>query len=75
MLPVRCNKLLNKTFACLPRKTIGSGICFFDVIFKKYDTAALRHINLPQLRQSHKKKAPVTVMLHHCVVFAGQTMN
>ena len=39
MLPVRCNKIPNKTLASLPRKKIQSGSRFLDVITCKYDNS------------------------------------
>ena len=53
MLPVRCNKFLNKTLASLPRTKIQSGNHFLDVITCKYDNSCARHAYSPQFRQLH----------------------
>ena len=68
-------KILNKSFASLPRKKIGSGNCFLMLFHGNMITAALRHADFLQFRQSHLKKAHVTVKLWNCVRFANQTIN
>ena len=44
-------------------------------LYDNIAAAVLRHAEFPEVRQSQKKKASVTVKLHNCVGFVGQTMN
>ena len=65
--------------ACI-EKVVSSDrfLMLFHVISWDYDdkaAAVLRHAECPEVRQSQQKKTPVTVKLHNCVGFVGQTMN
>ena len=59
-------------------KKIESGNRFWMLFHKtmiKIAAAVHRHAEFPQVRQSQWKIAAVTVKLHNCVRFVGQTMN
>ena len=53
MLPVRCNKILNKTLASLPRKRYKVVIVFWMLLHVNMITAVLRHAYSPKFRQLH----------------------
>ena len=58
MLPVRCNKLVNRTLVSLPRKKHEVVIVFYDITCK-YDNSLLRYAYSPHFRQLHWKQEKI----------------